>query len=436
MLPSAESIQIILPIASILFLGLSFKRTIYGVISYFIILNAKIGDMYPSLGAIRFELVAAAIVFISIFISGKGLRNVLPAKSTLNKPLWVLFVMGMLSVPQAVDVAVSWENGGYELLKLVLFYIMVVASIHEYSDLRKMIWAFVLVTAWIAYEPVSNYLRGEVIIQGYGEIATGRFGAAAGHVALANTLSQGIPIGYFFARSTKNRWIRILILGLIFFLIVGVVFTKSRGGFIGLVTIAVGLIFFSRNRVAAFLVMMIAFLVLGVFVGSQYFTHMSSITDGIYGSRSSSDRYIGLRNGIEMMLKRPVLGVGIGCYAVARRQYFNYYFYSHNLYGELIGELGLASLAWFYWIYAVFRKTKKVKQEIKLDNDKVKVYYNILTGVQLGLFLRLVLGNFTHSALIWFWFLMAAYTVSIEKLVHSENIELPKAEVLDDVQSL
>ena len=211
--------------------------------------------------------------------------------------------------------------------------------------------------------------------------------------------------------------VRIFMLSLICFMMVGVIFTKSRGGFIGFVAIGLGLIFFSKNRVATFLVMMIAFLVLAVLAGPEYLTHMSTITDGIHGSRSSEDRYIGLRNGIEMMIKRPILGVGIGCYAVARRQYFNYYFYSHNLYGELFGELGLASLAWFYWIYAVFKKTRKLKQGINPDNDKVKLYYNILTGVQLGLFLRLVLGSFSHSAFIWFWFLMAGLTLNMEELV-------------------
>lgn len=422
-LPSAESIQIILPIASILFLMLSFKRTIYGVISYFIILNAKIGDMYPVLGAIRFELVAAIIVFISIFISGKGLRNALPAKSSLNKSLWILFVVGMLSVPQAVDVGVSWEEGGYTLLKLALFYVMVVCSIHEDSDLKKMIWAFVLVTAWIAYEPVTNYLAGRVLQEGYGVVAYGRFGAAAGHVALANTLNQAIPVTYFFAQSTKNKGSKILLWGLICFLIAGVVFTKSRGGFVGFVGIAIGLIIVSKTRVRTFVIMSMVFLFFVLFTGPQYLMHMSTITEGIDASRSSSDRYIGLLNGISMLIKRPILGVGIGCYAEARRQFFHYYFYAHNLYGELFGELGLASVAWFYWIYAVFGKTKKLKRGINLDDDRGKFYYNILTGVQVALFLRLIVGNFTHGSFFWFWFLMAALVVSIENIGFSKTNE-------------
>lgn len=416
MLPSTESIQIILPIVSIAFLILSFKRTIYGVIAYFIILNAKLGDMYPALGAIRFELVAAIIVFISIFLSGRGIKNCLPQKNILNKSLWILFVVGMLSVPQAVDVSVSWQNGGYFLLKLTLFYIMLVLSINDYSDLRKMIWAFVLVTAWVAYEPVTSYLSGLVSEHAYGRVAYGRFGAAAGHVALANTLNQGIPITFFLALSEKGKKTRLLLWILMSLLIIGVVFSKSRGGFIGLIMLALGLVYFSKNKARAFVLLAVVLFLLLPLAGQKYLTHISTITHGIHSGRSSSDRYWGLVNGISMMIKRPILGVGIGCYAEARKRYFNYYFYAHNLYGELFGELGIASAVWFYWIYMIFKKTIKLKKLLDIDDAQHKYYFNILNGIQLGLFLRLFVGNFSHSAFIWFWFLMAALTVGIENI--------------------
>ena len=129
MMPAAQDLQIILPFCSITFLLLSFKRSIYGVLSYFIILNAKLGDMYPILGAIRFELLAALLVLISIPASGGDFAKALPVGHYLNKRLWILFLIGMLSVIQSVDMAESWTLGGYNLVKLVCFYVMIVASV-------------------------------------------------------------------------------------------------------------------------------------------------------------------------------------------------------------------------------------------------------------------------------------------------------------------
>jgi hypothetical protein len=421
MLPPAESIQIILPIASVLLLVMSLKNPVYGVIAYFVILNAKLGEMYPVLGAIRFELLAAVYVLLRIFISGKGLKNVLPASNPINKAFLVLFLVGMISVVFSIDPAVSWSEGGYFLLKLGVFYLMIVSTLRTSADLTKILWAFILVTAWIAYEPVANYISGVVNEQMYGAVAYGRFGAASGHVALANTLNQAIPVILFFALTSRKRFIRITSLMILALLVFGVYASKSRGGFLGLFIIAMGIVYFSRYRMRAGLIagaFMFFFLTLAA---SDYLSHMSSIQEGIHASRTSSDRYLGLVNGISMMIKRPVLGVGIGCYAEARSRYFHYYFYAHNLYGELFGELGMASIAWFYFIYLVFRRTIAIKRNLDSFNARDRFYINILNAVQLGLFLRLFVGNFTHGSFIWFWFMMAALTVGIQNILLQEK---------------
>ena len=81
------------------------------------------------------------------------------------------------------------------------------------------------------------------------------------------------------------------------------------------------------------------------YIGPGYLDRVSSAIGPIDADRPTNDRLVGLIHGITMMIKRPVLGVGIGCYAEARSYYFGYYLYSHNLYGEIIGELGLGRLA-------------------------------------------------------------------------------------------
>ena len=375
--------------------------------------------MYPILGAMRFELIAAIIVLASIFFAGKGILNLSPQVSKINTAFWIVVAIGMLSVPQAVDIAESWENGGYNLLKMALFYVMVVSSIQDFNDLTKMTWAFVLVTAWIAYEPVTNFIRGIGGEQAYGEIAYGSYGVATGHVALANTLSQGLPLTFFWALSERRGLKKTILWILVALLTLGIIFSKSRGGFIGLVMVGVCYIYFSKKRLKATLIVILLLVFALPFAGEQYMSRISTITQGVSG-RSSGDRLEGLVNGISMLIKRPVLGVGVGCYAKARSIYFNYYFYSHNLYGELFGELGLASAAWFFWIYLMFRTSSRLKTYLDEENEQHQFYRAILTGVQSGLFVRLVLGNFSHCAFIWFWFMMGALVVGIEKLLADE----------------
>lgn len=373
--------------------------------------------MYPALGAIRFELVAAILVFISIALKGKGLNNFLPKENSINKAAFIYFVLGMLSMLVSVDFTTSWNNGGYTLLKLMLFYVMVVVSLNTASDLNKLMWGVILITSWIAYEPFYNYFTGRVVEYGYGEVAYGRFGVATGHVALANTLSQTVPIAYYWMVSQNNKLHKMVSFLLFVLIVIGVVISKSRGGFVALMAVAMGIIFLSPNRIKTSFVVLLCFVILLPFAGQDYLSRVSTIAGGISQSRSTEDRYIGLMNGISMMVKRPILGVGIGCYATARLRYFNYYFYSHNLYGELFGELGLASISWFLWIYLIFKKCVPLKNRISnIRTLEGNAYYNVLCSVQVGLFTRLIVGNFSHCQMIWFWFLMAGIVIGVQTI--------------------
>jgi len=421
MLPSAESIQIIVPVASIALLVMSLKNPVYGVIAYFVVLNAKLGDMYPVLGAVRFELIVALFVMVRILFSTRGHGNFLPRVNPINTALWLLFAVGMISVAFSLFPGVSWNEGGYFLLKVTVFYIMIVSTVRSSANLTKVLWAFLLVTAWIAYEPVVNYLSGVVSEEMYGAVAYGRFGAASGHVALANTLNQGIPVLLYFAMTNRKRFIRLASIMILALLVFGVYASKSRGGFLGLMMTAMGVVYFSRDRLKAGLIAGVFVVFFLTLAASDYLSHMSTIQEGVHASRTTSDRYLGLVNGISMMIKRPVLGVGIGCYAEARRQFFHYYFYAHNLYGELLGELGLGSIAWFYLIYLVFRRAGAIKRVLVRAGPHDAFYFNIVTAIQLGLFVRLFVGNFTHGSLIWFWFLMAALTVAVQNILLQER---------------
>jgi O-antigen ligase len=274
---------------------------------------------------------------------------------------------------------------------------------------------------WIAYEPVVNYLNGAVVEHGYGGIAYGRFGDASGHVALANTLAQGLPLVYYQAEVQKGRHLKILLFGIILFMVFGILITRSRGGVVGIIAIVAGIYIFKsntkRNNLLFFIFGVLILVVL--FLDDQYIDRILSLRQGFSSGRSSNDRYMGLVNGISMMIKRPILGVGIGCYAEARRYFFNYYFYSHNLYGELFGELGILSAVWFYWVYTIFASSKYIKYCVKKaksnveNNDFKKEYmFHIMTAVQVGIIVRLILGMGSHSAFIWYWFMMAALSNS------------------------
>jgi len=124
---------------------------------------------------------------------------------------------------------------------------------------------------------------------------------------------------------------------------------------------------------------------------------------------SSSSRISGLRHGIEMMIKRPVLGVGAGCYSIARKAWFGWGLWAHNHYGELMGDLGvLGTAAWFIFLYSYWKPSWRFIKQTGADPDD----RNLFTAVLVATIVRLVVGMGSHSVYIFFWYMMAGIIVS------------------------
>lgn len=416
MLPVPEAFDPVLTYSALLMLALGFYRSIYGVMGFFIIMEGKLGEVDPRLGAMRIELVASIIVLAQALLTRGGMMRVVDFTNRSHKYIVAFFVIAMVSVLQSVNINVSWNNldsGGYFLLRLMIFYVMLVGALETREDIDKMVWAFLAMALWAAYEPFYTHLYGLGVDHGYGSVATGRF---KGHVGSANTLTQALPIVYFFFLAKKSKVKKAVILCSGIIMVSAVVFTKSRGGFLGLVAVGAGTTYLSENRKRALLISGGVLAAILAFAGTSYLDRIATIADGVHASRSSSDRYMGLVHGIAMAARRPLMGVGIGCYAYARGLFFNYRFYAHNLYGEVIGELGMMSAFWFLWIASIIRGAARVGHIRTGDLEQDRYFILLSRAVMLGIAVRLFLGLSSHCAYIWYWFLLSALGVALTRI--------------------
>jgi hypothetical protein len=100
-------------------------------------------------------------------------------------------------------------------------------------------------------------------------------------------------------------------------------------------------------------------LILLLLIVSGWFVSTLERVDAV----ATGDRLIGLINGIEMVLKGNIIGVGPGCYSLARGYYFGYRMEAHNIYGEIIGDLGIpGAIAGFFLLWAVIKITGRSLQ--------------------------------------------------------------------------
>ena len=118
---------------------------------------------------------------------------------------------------------------------------------------------------------------------------------------------------------------------------------------------------------------------------------------------SAQSRLDGLITGIEMMINRPILGVGPGCYPVARKAWFGWSLWSHNHYGQLAGELGLIGVVmWFCFALQYIRTSWEMRKKF-INDIWIK---NITTAIFVTSGLRLVLGMGDHSLFKFIWYIV------------------------------
>jgi O-antigen ligase len=128
-----------------------------------------------------------------------------------------------------------------------------------------------------------------------------------------------------------------------------------------------------------------------------------------------------------MILKGHPFGVGPGCFMVARGNYFGFTMMSHNLYGELIGDLGIpGTVVWFLFIRQIFINLFEVKKRLELLGRQNEFLYKLTMGLLISLIVRLIIGMGSHGLYYFYWYLIGAISIMCVKItedVAPERIE-------------
>jgi hypothetical protein len=78
----------------------------------------------------------------------------------------------------------SWDAEMYDFIGVLLIYMMMLISINDENDIKTFIWGYIIIFAFIAYEPFYYYFTGTEIdfakTEEYGVVYKGRVGYCPG----------------------------------------------------------------------------------------------------------------------------------------------------------------------------------------------------------------------------------------------------------------
>jgi hypothetical protein len=79
----------------------------------------------------------------------------------------------------------------------------------------------------------------------------------------------------------------------------------------------------------------------------------------------------------------------------------------------------IGTMVWGFLIYFIFRNLKRAKTIFQVKGETY--FYFVAIGIEIALIIRLIEGMFSHSLYIFFWYMIGALSIIIQKIAEKEK---------------
>jgi O-antigen ligase len=268
----------------------------------------RVQELFPILSPFRLGLIALVLNALALMVT-LNIKDIVFKMRILPQPklVLVILILAVFTVPFSVWSGESLNFILNSFVRVVFAFFVFLHVMKDERDIKGVVWAGLL----------AVFLLGAMGLLGY---VGGRLQVSSTYDAndLAFVMVCFIPLVYYLSKTggNLNRIGCYMLLGL---MIVVVISTASRGGFIGLASIfAVILLKERRNKLKTLIIsVFIGFLVMS-FAGPDYWQRMGTIFDkNDYNYEAGAGRIELWKRGIGMIIDNPLIGAGIGQYNVA-----------------------------------------------------------------------------------------------------------------------
>ncbi|MDP2896294.1 MAG: O-antigen ligase family protein [bacterium] len=403
---------------------------IYGYLFLFII---RPFDNWDILGAIRLEKMYGLFMLSALAVYRR--KRSIRSRQT-NAVFALLGAMG-LSLAFSYNFAFAW-TAFYKHCTLVVFYIVILATLKNESELRGFVIVYIATMALYQLLSLREYLFfGRGSWSGGIWRLTGFDTMYGGPNSFAASIAYSLPFAFGILRSKPGFRVRLAVFGYAALGLACTVLTGSRSGLLTYLLaclLYVGSLPGKRKFLAGFLA--VGMLILAwCLVPSEKQARFRTITgehmnEGEKHSAEDRIRGTGFSTGLRMFVQRPIFGVGMGCFAAySQEQLGEPRMDAHNLYGELLGQLGIVgTIAFFVLVTITFKNAIFVTREVRRGNvPRASPVAWISWAIIMTLVLLLFEGWASHNLDRYNWLWAAAMAVLARDFVlQRKKAEQPK----------
>lgn len=361
---------------------LAFFAPFTGLVSYVVIAYTRPHEWaYMPNVQLSFAVAVATVAGYAIFEFARRAPRLVP--NALLLLLWLHLTMATF-LAHSQELA---QGKFIEFSKTFAIALLMTAMVDSEKRARWLLLGTVLAIGLLAFK--SNV--GIILTMGQARIS-GPGGAFEDNNDYALLLNMAMPITFYVAQGERNVWIRRACYALSAMMIVTVLFTLSRGGFLGLCFVLIGLTLKSKHKIVGIVALLLIGSITFALLPNRIAERVGTIRDARETDRSAQLRLESWDVSWRIVNDHPVFGVGPGNMAAVFTRYIevDYGRVSHNSFLQMAVDGGLPALALFLGLILVswlrLRKSRAVLKNRAPDSPLI-AYSHGLEVALLGYFI-------------------------------------------------
>ncbi len=375
----------------------------YMAYAYIVLDVGRLQELFPFLGEIHLIRIIGVLAVIGLFMNLQKIME--GVKSPQFKGILGITFLAIFTIPFSI-----WPGNSLQFLityywKTLLIFLLIVGLAASLSNLNKVVWAILIAVGFLGVFSVLADIQGVVF-------AKDRLYVSETYDAndLAMVMIVSLPFVIF--GFIKQKGLKRLVLGgLTALIIMTVILTISRGGFLGFLGVSLAVLIKAKKIAKKTFVPMVALILSGstifiFYARAPFWERISSILtyERDYNVTSYGGRVEIWKRGIELMLENPITGVGIDGFTTAEglshRDIGGKWSTAHNSFIQIGAELGFVGLFLFcYIIWVSLRDINRINKTLIQRNEDHPILF-LLGAIQCS-WIGYIIGGF---------FLSAAYT--------------------------
>ena len=384
------------------------------VVGYLFLFIFRPFEYWPVLGVIHLERIYMIFLLVAVLNWPKKRYTQHPINMFV-----ILFLFTMiLSTAFSLNVSDSFTVT-FNYFKFIVFYFIILMTIQDEDQLRNFLLAYVFIMFLYVGKSAWEFFIHDRFVYRMGiKRMCGIDSTYSDPNAFAASIIYSLPFLWAMIKTKyENQWIKWGLWGYGVLALTAIIYTGSRGGMVSFLLLLI-MVWLKTSRKAAsiILIFFMLFFVWSIMPQKYQLRFETIFVKNINKSADASaeGRRYTLERGFDMFKKRPLFGVGPGNFSRGLELFGDYSgLSSHNLYGLLIGELGLMGvLAFILLIYKITATHLGIIFQTRSSDADKNNFYNIVSVASVQTIILLLFnGNFGGNLLRYNWLWVGAIGV-------------------------